>query len=139
VWRSEPTRDNVKEALEDLLSGRPKIAVPETDVIGCLIGRDEPEAALTLPVPIEVAAERTVDEATTDRASRQPESIARFTEPTTEDVFRGSVNAVHLEAARPPSAAPLLLALVSMIGCWMVARRRIQPRTSLERSTRGSS
>ena len=39
VWRTEPTRDDLKEALEDLLSGNSAIAVPETVTSGSLIGR----------------------------------------------------------------------------------------------------
>jgi peroxiredoxin len=43
--RTEPSRDDLQEALEELLAGNPQIAVPETEVAGCLIGRSAPATA----------------------------------------------------------------------------------------------
>lgn len=42
--RSNPTRDDLKQAVDELLDGKP-VSVPETTAIGCLIGRSrEPQA-----------------------------------------------------------------------------------------------
>jgi peroxiredoxin len=41
--RTEPRRTELKDAIEDLLAGRP-VATPQTEVQGCIIARDRPEA-----------------------------------------------------------------------------------------------
>src|SRR5439155_13190272 len=38
VLRAKPTRHDLKEALDELLAGKP-VTTPTTDVVGCLIGR----------------------------------------------------------------------------------------------------
>jgi peroxiredoxin/mono/diheme cytochrome c family protein len=44
--RDQPTRRDLKEALDEVLAGKP-VATPQTDVSGCLIGRDrEPRVAV---------------------------------------------------------------------------------------------
>ena len=44
--RGAPTRTELKDALEELLAGKP-IKVPESEVFGCLIGRTRKESAKT--------------------------------------------------------------------------------------------
>ena len=46
--RAEPRRTELKDALEALLAGKP-VAVPETEVQGCLIGRSEKNAPPNRP------------------------------------------------------------------------------------------
>jgi peroxiredoxin len=38
VTRSQPTRDDLREAINELLAGKP-VSVPETETVGCIIGR----------------------------------------------------------------------------------------------------
>jgi peroxiredoxin len=44
--KTKPERNDLQRALDELLAGRP-ISVPETDAVGCLIGRDRDPSALS--------------------------------------------------------------------------------------------
>jgi peroxiredoxin len=122
--RSEPTRDDLKEAIEELVSGKSEIAVAETEESDWPI-EDSPRrstAVTEAATPSESVGECRPDDDANAFAGTGRQPTANFVHSSIDDTSETPI-------VPGQSMTALSLALVFTIGCWLIGRHRAKSRT----------
>jgi hypothetical protein len=128
IGRTEPSRDDLKEALEELLSGKSEIAVPETEVSDCLIDRS-PQWTTAL-TEARAPSDSIGDGGVPSPQADDPDAVADTGRRQSASPLSGRVDeTIETPTVPGQSMTALSLALVFTIACWLIGRRRAQPRT----------
>ena len=132
IVRAEPARDDLKVALEELLSGNSEISIPETSVSTSLADATPRATAMIAVAPVwsDPDAEAVVD---ADEAPAAPadDSVSSSAGVSQQSAGTPSspVDAPTATPVSPPQMTAIALALIFTIACWLVGRRRAQPQT----------
>ncbi len=135
--RTEPTRDDLKEAIEELVSGNSEItvaetAVPETEESGWLIDRSPRQmTAFTNAAALsESVGECVGDSGVPCRPADDADAFAGTGRWQTASPLNSRVDdTIETPTVPGQSMTALSLALVFTVGCWLIGRRRAQSRT----------